>query len=296
MINRKAGINLEKAIRKWFPLFLLPTLAAFVLSFVVPFIMGFVLSFCKFRLVTDAEWQGLEGYKYIFEDPKNSFVEAFKFTTTFAIVAVILINVFAFVLANLLTKRLKGTNFFRAIFFMPNLIGGIVLGYTWKILIDGILAVVVEEGVFLSSNATYGFWGLTALMCWQMIGYMMVIYIAGIQNIPLELVEAAKIDGASKGQILKNVTIPMIMPSITICLFLTISNCFKLYDQNLALTGGEPMRQTAMLALDITLTGNNTMSAFMQGVAQSKAVLFFFIVGIISFIQLCATRKREVQS
>ena len=286
---------MEKAIRKWFPLFLLPTLIAFVLSFVVPFIMGLILSFCKFYLVTDAEWHGIEGYKYIFEDPRNSFVEAFKFTTVFAIVAVILINVIAFLLANMLTKRLKGTNIFRSIFFMPNLIGGIVLGYTWKILINGILAKTVGEGVYLSSQTTYGFWGLIALMCWQMIGYMMVIYIAGIQNIPLELIEAAKIDGASKFQILKNVTIPMIMSSITICLFLTISNCFKLFDQNLALTGGDPKRSTAMLALDITITGES-QSLFLQGVAQAKAVLFFLIVGVITFIQLFATRRREVQS
>ncbi len=287
---------MEKSIRKYFPIFLLPTLFAFVLSFVIPFVMGLILSFCKFYLVTDAEWQGLEAYKYIFfEDRKQTFVNALIFTTKFAIVAVILINVIAFIFATLLTKKLKGTNFFRSVFFMPNLIGGIVLGYTWKLLINGILAKVVEPGVYLSSNETYGFWGLVALMCWQMVGYMMIIYIAGIQNIPEELVEAAKIDGASKWQILTNVTIPMIMSSITICLFLTISNCFKLFDQNLALTGGAPQRKTAMVALDITLTGNTT-STFLQGVAQAKGVLFFLLVGLISFIQLFVTRSKEVQS
>ena len=280
---------MQKTLRKYFPIFVLPTLIAFAISFLIPFVMGVYLSFAKFKTVTDAKWVGLDNYIKIFTI-NNDFINALLFTVKFTLVAVITVNVIAFLLAKLLTRQIKGTNLFRTVFFMPNLIGGIVLGYIWQLLINGIL---MKMGVTLTFDAKYGFWGLIFLMNWQMIGYMMVIYIAGLQNIPDELIEAASMDGASSWQMLRKVTLPLIAPSITICTFLTLSNSFKLFDQNLSLTGGDPMRQTAMLALDIydTFYGRTGY----QGVGQAKAVIFFVLVGLIAFIQLRVSRSREVE-
>ncbi|MEI8200656.1 MAG: sugar ABC transporter permease [Eubacteriales bacterium] len=280
---------MQKTLRKYFPIFVLPTLIAFAISFLIPFVMGVYLSFAKFKTVTDAEWVGLDNYIKIFTI-NNDFINALLFTVKFTVVAVITVNVIAFILAKLLTRGIKGTNLFRTVFFMPNLIGGIVLGYIWQLLINGIL---MKMGVTLTFDAKYGFWGLIFLMNWQMIGYMMVIYIAGLQNIPDELIEAASMDGASSWQMLRKVTLPLIAPSITICTFLTLSNSFKLFDQNLSLTGGDPMRQTAMLALDIydTFYGRTGY----QGVGQAKAVIFFVLVGLIAYVQLRASRSREVE-
>lgn len=278
-----------KSYKKYFPLFLLPTLLAFSVAFVIPFFMGLYLSFCKFTTVTNARWVGLANYSRAFSN--KDFLNALWFTTKFTVVSVILINVLAFLLAMLLTRKVRGTNVFRTIFFMPNLIGGIVLGYIWQLIINSILLKTV--GADITANPRYGFWGLVILMCWQMIGYMMIIYIAGIQNVPPELVEAAKIDGATRGQVLFHVTIPMVMPSVTICLFLTLSNSFKLFDQNLSLTAGLPGKHTQMMALDIfnTFYGRNGW----EGVGQAKAVIFFLLVGIITFTQLWLTRKKEVE-
>ena len=270
------------------PIFLLPTFAAFTIGFIIPFIMGIYLSFCKFTTVTDAKLIGFSNYLKVFQDP--TFVHALWYTALFTVVSVLTINVFAFAIAMLLTKAIKGTNLFRTVFFMPNLIGGIVLGYIWQLILNGVLLYFDRT---LTYSATYGFWGLIILMNWQQIGYMMIIYIAGIQNIPGELIEAAKIDGASKGQILKNVTIPMLMPSITICSFLTLTNGFKLFDQNMALTGGAPSDKSQMLALNIfdTFYGRTGW----EGVGQAKAVIFFILVAAIAIIQLRATRSKEVQ-
>lgn len=280
---------MQKTLRKYFPIFVVPTLIAFAISFLIPFVMGVYLSFAKFKTVTDAKWVGLDNYIKIFTI-NNDFINALLFTVKFTLVAVITVNVIAFFLAKLLTRGIKGTNLFRTVFFMPNLIGGIVLGYIWQLLINGIL---MKMGVTLTFDAKYGFWGLIFLMNWQMIGYMMVIYIAGLQNIPDELIEAASMDGASSWQMLRKVTLPLIAPSLTICTFLTLSNSFKLFDQNLSLTGGDPMRQTAMLALDIydTFYGRTGY----QGVGQAKAVIFFVLVGLIAFIQLRVSRSREVE-
>lgn len=280
---------MEKNIKKYFPVFVLPTFICFLVVFLIPFIMGIYLSFTEFTTVESATWVGIENYVKAFMQDEN-FLNALWFTVKFTVVSVITINVFAFFLALMLTKALKGTAFFRTVFFMPNLIGGIVLGYIWNLLINSILGIF---GVDITYSADYGFWGLVFLMNWQLIGYMMVIYIAGIQNIPHELYEAAKIDGASPLRTLKNITIPMVMPSVTICLFLTLTNSFKLFDQNLALTGGAPARETAMLALDIynTFYGRTGW----QGVGQAKAVVFFLIVAIIAFIQLKITGRKEVE-
>jgi len=280
---------MQKTLRKYFPIFVIPTLVAFAISFLIPFIMGVVLSFAKFKTVTDATWVGFDNYIKIFTI-NSDFINALWFTVKFAVVSVVTVNVIAFLLAKLLTRGIKGTNIFRTVFFMPNLIGGIVLGYIWQILLNGILQ---NFGVTLTFDATYGFWGLVFLMNWQMIGYMMVIYIAGLQNIPDSLIEAASIDGATSWQMLRKITIPLVAPSITICTFLTMSNSFKLFDQNLSLTGGDPMRQTSMLALDIfdTFYGRNGY----QGVGQAKAVIFFILVGLIAYIQLRISRSREVE-
>lgn len=281
---------MEKTIKKYFPVFVLPTFISFLVVFLIPFIMGIYLSFTQFTTVESAKWVGIENYIKAFMQDEN-FVNALWFTVKFTVVSVITINVFAFFLALMLTKALKGTAFFRTVFFMPNLIGGIVLGYIWNLLINSILGIF---DVDITYSADYGFWGLVFLMNWQLIGYMMVIYIAGIQNIPRELYEAAKIDGASRRSTLKNITIPMVMPSVTICLFLTLTNSFKLFDQNLALTGGAPARETAMLALDIynTFYGRTGW----QGVGQAKAVVFFLIVAIIAFVQLKITGRNEVEN
>lgn len=279
---------MNDSIKKYFPIFVLPTLAAFIIGFIVPFILGIYLSFCKFTTVVDAEFVGISNYVKIFGD--KNFLHSIWYTAAFTVVSVILINLFAFIVAMLLTKGFSGTNLFRTVFFMPNLIGGIVLGYIWQIILNGILA---RYGVTLQFSATYGFWGLVILMCWQQVGYMMIIYIAGIQNIPTELIEAAKIDGATSWQSLKNVVLPMVMPSITICTFLTLTNGFKLFDQNLALTGGGPSHQSEMLALNIFDTFYAKMGY--EGVGQAKAVIFFILVALIAFVQLRATRSREVQ-
>lgn len=277
-----------KSMKKYSPIFVLPTFAAFTIGFIIPFIMGIYLSFCKFTTVTDAKLVGFSNYLKVFQDP--TFVHALWYTALFTVVSVLTINVFAFTIAMLLTKAMKGTNLFRTVFFMPNLIGGIVLGYIWQLILNGVLLYFDRT---LTYSATYGFWGLVILMNWQQIGYMMIIYIAGIQNIPGELIEAAKIDGASKWQILKNVTIPMLMPSITICSFLTLTNGFKLFDQNMALTGGAPSDKSQMLALNIfdTFYGRTGW----EGVGQAKAVIFFILVAAIAIIQLRATRSKEVQ-
>lgn len=287
MIERKDKI-MDKAIKRYFPVFVLPTLLAFTMGFIAPFIVGVWLSFCKFTTINDATFIGFGNYTKVWTD--GSFVHALWYTTLFTIVSVVFINFFAFAAALLLTKKIKGTNIFRTVFFMPNLIGGIILGYVWSLLLNGLLLPFEKT---LTHSSVYGFWGLVILMCWQQIGYMMIIYIAGIQNIPGDLVEAAKIDGANGWQILKNVTLPMVMPSITICTFLTLTNGFKLFDQNLALTNGEPSKMSEMLALNIFSTFYGR--AGWEGVGQAKAVIFFVLVGIIAVTQNVLTRRKEVQ-
>ncbi|HEX3016529.1 MAG TPA: sugar ABC transporter permease [Caproicibacter sp.] len=281
---------MQKAIKKYAALFTFPTLIAFIIAFLAPFIMGIYLSFTKFTTVTDSQWVGIENYIKAFSEG-GDFLHSLGFTACFAVVTIISINVIAFIFALLLTQKLKGTNFFRTAFFMPNLIGGIVLGYIWQLIINGVLANI---GQTVLSDATYGFWGLVVLMNWQLIGYMMVIYIAGIQNVPEELIDAANVDGASRWQVLRNVTIPMVMPSITICLFLTLTNSFRLFDQNLALTGGQPGKDSEMLALNIfhTFYGTNGY----EGVGQAKAVVFFILVAGIALLQLRLTKSKEVET
>lgn len=283
----------NRSMKKYFPIFVLPTLIAFTIAFVIPFFMGIYLSFCKFNTIRDAEFIGIRNYIDVFKVDKT-FFNALIRTAKFSILSVIIINVGAFALALLLTKKLPCTNIFRTIFFMPNLIGGIVLGYIWKEILDTICQKLFKLPMSYSGK-NYGFWGLLIVVCWQLIGYMMIIYIAGIQNIPEDVLEAAKIDGATPFQILFRITIPLVMPSVTICMFLTISNSFKLYDQNFALNGIS--EKTNLVAVDIFDTFyNRNSNPYAEGLGQTKAVIFFILVAIITFTQLRLTRSKEVES
>lgn len=296
-MKAKKSINLvQRPIRRCAPLFILPTFLAFVIGFVWPFLQGIYLSFCKFNTPKDAVWDGISNYTKALTDP--GFRNAFWNTAGFAVVSIILINVVAFLIAYALTQKLRGANLFRTVFFMPNLIGGVVLGYIWSLIFDGILK---NYGTYLTANGTYGFWGLVILVAWQQIGYMMIIYIAGIQAIPQDMLEAAKIDGATGRQTLFQVVIPNVMPAITTCTFLTLTNSFKMFDQNLALTGGLPsviqdgakVNITELLALNIYSTYN--INKNYHGVAQAKAVIFFLLVAVLAIAQQAATRRKEVE-
>ena len=290
------GYLTRRPIQRWAPLFILPTFLAFCIGFIWPFLQGIYLSFCNFTTPADATFVGFNNYIKAFKDA--GFVNAFWNTASFAVVSIIVINVFAFLIAYALTQKMRGSNLFRTVFFMPNLIGGVVLGYIWSMIFDGILK---AYSTYLTANATYGFWGLVILVAWQQIGYMMIIYIAGLQAVPEDMLEAARIDGASGSQTLFRVIIPNVMPSITICTFLTLTNSFKLFDQNLALTGGAPsimvdgakINQTELLALNIFSTYN--INAKWHGAAQAKAVVFFILVAVLAISQQAATRRKEVQ-
>ncbi len=300
-VNDGTSINsvlLRRPIQRMFFIFLLPTLAAFVLGFIYPFLKGFYLSFCSFTTTSDAKFIGIDNYIKALQDA--TFTHAFWYTALFAVVSVVLINFFAFLIAYLLTLKIKGANIFRTAFFMPNLIGGIVLGYIWSMIFNGVLA---KYNTSILMETKYGFWGLIILMMWQQVGYMMIIYIAGLQSVPEDLIEAARIDGANRWNTLIHVTIPNVMSSITICMYLSLTNGFKLFDQNLALTGGQPfnflddgsvVKTTEMLALNIysTFYGQNSAA---RGVGQAKAVIFFVLVALISLLQLRSTKSKEVQ-
>ena len=297
--NKTTGKNInlvQRPIRKYAPIFILPTFLAFLIGFVWPFLQGIYLSFTTFNTPRDAQWVGFENYTKAFSDP--GFVNAFKNTAAFAVVSIILINVVAFMIAYALTQKMRGSNLFRTVFFMPNLIGGVVLGYIWSMIFDGILK---NYGTYLTANGTYGFWGLVILVAWQQIGYMMIIYIAGLQAVPEDMLEAAKIDGATGSQTLFQVIIPNVMPSITTCTFLTLTNSFKMFDQNMALTGGLPsvmqngakINVTELLALNIYSTYN--IGRKYHGRAQAKAVVFFILVAVLAIAQQAATRSKEVQ-
>ena len=295
----EAALNsrlIRRPIKRMVWLFLLPTFGAFCIGFLYPFAKGLFLSFCNFRITSQWEWTGLDNYRKAFQDP--GYMHAFWYTMLFALVSLILSNLFAFAIAYALTQRMRGANLFRTVFFMPNLIGGVVLGYIWSMIFDGILK---RYSTYLTANATYGFWGLVILVAWQQIGYMMIIYIAGLQSVPEDMLEAAKIDGATGAQSLFRVIIPNVMPSVTVCTFLTLTNSFKLFDQNMALTGGLPnvivngakVNMTELLALNIYST--YTISKKWHGVAQAKAVVFFILVAVLALTQQFVTRRKEVQ-
>ena len=287
---------IRRPVQRLYLVFLAPTFAAFCLGFLYPFVKGIFLSFCRFKTTSKWTWVGFDNYVSAFNDA--SFLHAFWYTAIFAVTSLILINVLSFAVAYALTRGIRGTNIFRTVFFMPNLIGGIVLGYIWAMIFDGVLS---RYGTSILLKSQYGYWGLQILMAWQQIGYMMIIYIAGLQAVPEDILEAARIDGANAWQTLWKVTIPNVMPSITICTFLTLTNSFKLFDQNLALTAGRPFIQNAgetvktteMLALNIY--SSFYASTTNRGVGQAKAVIFFVLVAAISILQLSSSRKKEVQ-
>ena len=280
-----------KTIKKYWPIFLLPTAAAFCIGFLWPFVWGIYLSFCQFTTVSKVTFVGFSNYAKIMLD--NTFSHAFWLTVLFAILSSVIINVMAFLIALALTKKIKGTNVFRTIFFMPNLIGGIVLGYIWQTLLNGILMSLGQP--LLALSATNGFWGMIILLSWQQIGYMMIIYIAGLNNVPGDLIEAAQVDGANSWQTLFRIKIPMIMPSVTTCTFLTLTNGFKMFDQNLSLTGGDPQKASQLLALNIYDTFYARSGPQWKGIGQAKAVVFFLIVVVIALAQLRLTTSKEVQ-
>ena len=287
---------IRRPMQRMYLVFLAPTFAAFCIGFLYPFIKGIFLSFCRFKTTSKWTWVGLDNYASALAD--STFRYSFYYTAIYALVSLIVINVLAFAVAYALTRGIRGTNIFRTVFFMPNLIGGIVLGYIWAMIFDGILS---RYGTSILLKTEYGFWGLQILMAWQQIGYMMIIYIAGLQAVPEDILEAARIDGASAWQTLWKVTIPNVMPSITICTFLTLTNSFKLFDQNLALTAGRPfvqeggttLKTTEMMALNIY--DSFYASTTNRGVGQAKAVLFFVLVAAISILQLSANKNKEVQ-
>lgn len=289
----------REPIRRYFMIFLLPTVIAFLIGFLIPFIRGVYLSFCEFRNINSARFVGFDNYLRAFSD--GEFIRSFLFTSAFTVISVILVNLLAFAVAYGLTRGIRGSNIFRTIFFMPNLIGGIVLGYIWQLVINGFLQWYAGQDITYSS--TYGFWGLIILTCWQQVGYMMIIYIAGLQTVPDQLIEAAKIDGATPFKILKNVTLPYVRSSITICTFLTLTNSFKLYDQNESLTAGYPIsilpdgtqvKTTSMIAKNIVDNFSETYLSS-NGTAQAKAVIFFLVVVIIALVQLFLTRRKEIE-
>ena len=281
---------MQKAISKYWPVFVLPTLLAFIIGFIWPFIWGIYLSFQRFTTVSKTTFVGLQNYINVFSD--ETFLHAFGFTAAFTVVSTVLINVCAFAIALVLTRGIRGTNLFRTVYFMPNLIGGILLGYIWQILLNGVLANLQRP--LLALDAKAGFVGLVILMCWQQIGYMMIIYIAGMQSLPTDVLEAASVDGANGTQTMFKIIIPLMMPSITVCSFLCVTNGFKLYDQNLALTNGAPSNMSEGLALNITRTFYGRVG--WEGVGQAKAVLFFVLVAIVALIQNKLTTSKEVEA
>lgn len=287
--------GIRRSIKLWAPLFVLPAFVCFCISFVIPFVQGIYLSFCSFNIPKDASFTGFDNYIAAFSDP--GFAAAFGNTLLFTIASVIVINVPAFFIALFLSDKFKGVNLFRTAFFVPNLIGGVVLGYIWSMLFDGILHYF---GTYLTADPVFGFWGLVILVAWQQIGYMMIIYIAGFQSLPTDMLEAADIDGASSLQRLFRIVAPNMVSSISICVFLTLTNGFKLFDQNLALTGGAPiktlengmqLKTTELLALNIYSTYN--INRNWHGTAQAKAVIFFLIVGAFSLLQQYLTNREE---
>lgn len=286
-----------KYSKMWFSIFVGPILFAFLLVVIIPMLFGIYFSFTDWNGINnDANWVGFSNYVEIIRGDEE-FMNAFTFTAKFAAVSVILINAIGFGLALFVTRIEKFSGLLRSVFFMPNLIGGLILGFVWQFIFIKAFGYIGKEmgweffQGWLSTTST-GFWGLAILMSWQMSGYMMVIYIAALQNIPESLIEASKIDGANALQRLRHITIPLVAPAFTVGLFLTLSNSFKLYDQNLSLTGGDPAHTTEMLAMNIY----NTAFVFNNmGVAQAKAVLFLITVSVITLTQMYYSKKREVE-
>lgn len=286
----------QSKARFW--VFLAPALISFTMVVLIPMLIGFFYAFTNWNGIVGSEvrFVGFQNFTDIFTRD-NSFLYAFGFTALFSICAVVLVNLVGFALALLVTQRFRGATFLRAIFFMPNLIGGLLLGFTWQFIFVSIFEAIAKAtglGIFSGwlADPQTGFVGLLILTVWQLSGYMMIVYIAQIQQIPESVKEAASIDGASGWQMLKSIILPLMMPAFTIGLFLSISNSFKMFDQNLALTQGGPYRSTEMLALNIY---NSAFGANEFGFAQAKAIVFMIIVAAIGVTQLIITKRKEVE-
>ncbi len=269
--------------------FILPCLICFAIAFIIPFISGVGLSFFEWKTtIQNAKFTGFNNYVVAFKD--QYFIDSFLFTLKFVIVSVFLVNGLAFILALILTSVLPLKNLFRTIIFMPNLIGGVILGYIWQVIIN---ALFYDLNTSIGSNENLGFLGLVLIINWQLVGYMMIIYIAGINNVSKDLTDASKVDGANFLKRVHHVIIPSVMSSITICFFLTLINTFKLFDANLALTNGGPNRRTEMLALNIIHT---IFSERLPGVGLAKGFIFFIVIGGLSLMQVKFTRGKEIEN
>ncbi|WP_373229885.1 carbohydrate ABC transporter permease [Cohnella sp.] len=279
-------------------IFVGPGLVFFTLIVLVPFFMGFYYSFTEWNGVSEnAKWTGITNLKRVFTEDER-FWSAFWFTLKFTIASVIIANLLAFFMAMLLNRGLKTKNILRTLFFLPNVIGGLLLGYIWQfIFVRGFGAIGEFTGIgwfdlpWLGTPDT-AFWGIVIVFVWQTAGYIMIIYIAALVSIPKDLTEAATIDGAGRWQMLGSIVVPMIMPAITVCLFLTTSNAFKMFDLNLSLTSGGPGYATESIALNIYREAL-TNSRF--GLGTAKAMIFFFGVALITVTQVLITKKREVE-
>ncbi|QFK72073.1 sugar ABC transporter permease [Pradoshia sp. D12] len=276
-------------------LFLTPVLVSLFLVVLVPLALGVFYSFTDWNGIQTTAFVGFQNYIGIFQE--KEFMDALWFTVKFSIVSIILINVIGLVLALIVTSKIKSNNILRTIFFMPNLIGGLILGFIWQFIFtkafDAVGVALGYEGLqgWLSTTNT-GFWGLVILMSWQMAGYIMIIYISYLEGVPEELTEAAEIDGASYFQKLRAIIFPLVAPAFTVSMFLTLSNTFKLYDQNLSLTAGGPYNSTQMVAMEIFQTAFKESD---MAYASAKAVIFFLIVASISLTQVYINKKREVE-
>lgn len=279
----------------WF--FILPVLIPFALCVLIPAIIGVYYSFTDWNGISDqAAWVGLQNFAAIFSGDSD-FLDAFAFTLCFAAAAVVLVNLIGFLLALLVTQGMRGSNLFRVVFFMPNLIGGLLLGFTWQFIFVKVFdAIGKSSGVnalcgWLSNQLT-GYLGMLIVFVWQLSGYMMIIYIAALNSIPLSLIEAASIDGAGPLCRLRHIILPLVAQGFTVGLFLTLANSFKLFDTNLALTGGGPYKSTEMMALNIY---NTAFAENNFGLAQAKAIIFLIVVATVALTQLYVSKKREVE-
>ncbi|MFD0590453.1 carbohydrate ABC transporter permease [Paenibacillus sp. GCM10027627] len=277
-----------------------PGLLAFIIIVLAPFAMGFYYTFTEWNGLdlNGAKWIGMKNIERIFTDDPR-FWQAFWFTAKFTLAAVLITNAAAFLLALLLTQKVKTRNVLRTVFFLPNVIGGLLLGYIWYfIFVRGFPAVGEAMGIGFFKLQWLGtpdtaFWGIVIVFVWQTAGYMMIIYIAALIGVPKDLLEAARIDGAGRFQLLRSVLVPLIMPAITICLFLTTSNAFKMFDLNLSLTGGGPGHSSESIALNVyreALVNNR------YGLGTAKAMIFFAAVALITITQVWFTKKREVEA
>ena len=288
----------KKKTAGWYALFTLPLIFIFSLVVVIPFLIGIGYSFFSWDglPLNPKIFVGFENYVNLFSESR--FMTSAGHTVLFTIFAIILINILGLAFALMVTSKLRVKNAARAMLFMPYLIGGLILGYIWNFIFTDAFQAIGEAtgltGIFFNwlLNPRFALVALVIVSTWQMAGYIMIIYITGIMGIPDDVIEAAQVDGAGFWQTLFRIKFPLIMPSFTICLFMTLSNCFKIFDVNLSLTGGGPSNATEMFAMNIY---NEIFSLNNFGYGQAKAIVFFLVVAVITMIQVSITKKREVE-